>query len=229
MSAPEKLCTKCAEVKPFSLFGAGSRDYPGTVSSACKACLASARAAKRRLNPELHREANKKWRAKDVDKARSRCKVWYEANKESAASNNAAWKAANKEQHLAVQRVGGAQYYQGHKEEAKARARRWELANSDRRRAIGAARRAKLSIPSWARPIEIQAIARKAQALSKSTGVKHHLDHIYPLKGRTVSGLHTPANLRVVRCHVNLRKHNLLPGFLAEELWDPHGPGVFHE
>jgi hypothetical protein len=64
--------------------------------------------------------------------------------------------------------------------------------------------------PAWADGEKIAAFYRLAAAFSKLY-VPHHVDHIYPLNGETVSGLHVEDNLRVIPAEDNLRKGADLP------------------
>ena len=47
-----------------------------------------------------------------------------------------------------------------------------------------------------------------AAMLSQATGIPHHVDHIIPLQGKNVSGLHTFSNLRVIPGEENVKKSN---------------------
>jgi 5-methylcytosine-specific restriction endonuclease McrA len=54
--------------------------------------------------------------------------------------------------------------------------------------------------------------AHKLRLLRKEcTGIEWHVDHIIPLKGEMVSGLHIYSNLRVIPKIENLRKGNSCP------------------
>ena len=52
-----------------------------------------------------------------------------------------------------------------------------------------------------------------AKEREKCTGIKWHVDHIIPLQGKLVSGLHVPNNLRVITARDNSVKSN---SFLVE-------------
>jgi hypothetical protein len=57
---------------------------------------------------------------------------------------------------------------------------------------------------------EIQNFYWLAQDLKRITGEDYHVDHIIPLKGENVSGLHVPWNLQVLPSDINLFKSNKL-------------------
>jgi hypothetical protein len=61
---------------------------------------------------------------------------------------------------------------------------------------------------SWADVEAIAALYARAAVLTRTTGRSHVVDHIVPLRGRTVSGLHVENNLRIVERSENARKSN---------------------
>lgn len=86
------------------------------------------------------------------------------------------------------------------------RATAWARNNRGRADAHKARHRAaKLAAtPSWANRDEIDAIYETARAL----GPGFHVDHIIPLQGETVCGLHCEANLQIIPSSVNIAKRN---------------------
>lgn len=68
--------------------------------------------------------------------------------------------------------------------------------------------------PLWLTVAEIEqmkTIYEKCAMTTRETGILHEVDHIVPLRGRTVSGLHVPWNLRVITASANRKKGNTLP------------------
>ena len=65
--------------------------------------------------------------------------------------------------------------------------------------------------PAWLTKIDaerIENVYKLATLQSKITGTIWHVDHIIPLQGKYVSGLHVPANLRAIPGADNIRKRN---------------------
>jgi 5-methylcytosine-specific restriction endonuclease McrA len=72
-------------------------------------------------------------------------------------------------------------------------------------------RRHKNATPSWltdADKREIRRIYREAIAKTASTGIVYVVDHIIPLRGKTVCGLHVPTNLAIITAEENYQKSN---------------------
>jgi hypothetical protein len=63
-------------------------------------------------------------------------------------------------------------------------------------------------VPAWADRGHIRAIYDMAARVSRCTGMSFHVDHAYPARGRSVSGLHVGCNLRLLPARANYSKGN---------------------
>ena len=80
-------------------------------------------------------------------------------------------------------------------------------------------RRHREATPKWLTKeerLQMRELYVQAQKLTAVTGERYVVDHIVPLRGESVCGLHVPWNLRVITQDENLKKSN--------KLVDPHKP-----
>lgn len=66
--------------------------------------------------------------------------------------------------------------------------------------------RIRCATPAWADVKAIAKVYRLAQEMTVATGTPHSVDHIIPIGGRNVCGLHLVWNLRVILSEENARK-----------------------
>ena len=97
-----------------------------------------------------------------------------------------------------------------HPEKAKELKSRWQKANASKCSVVSIRRKAAKmqATPAWANQDLILAFYEQAQHLTKETGIKHQVDHIVPLQGRTVTGFHCEANLQILTARSNISKGN---------------------
>ena len=105
------------------------------------------------------------------------------------------------------------QYRLDNPEKCREYDRKHKLLNPDKVTHDAAKRRAaKVSrVPKWSTPqdlADIRSIYKACKKISDKTGIKHHVDHVIPLRGKIVSGLHVPSNLQIIPDYLNLQKSN---------------------
>jgi hypothetical protein len=64
------------------------------------------------------------------------------------------------------------------------------------------------AMPQWADRQAITQVYREAKQRIKDTGEQWHVDHIVPLAGKNVCGLHVHWNLQVIPARENMSKSN---------------------
>lgn len=127
-------------------------------------------------------------------------KAWRDNNRELRNEKNKEWRRANPDKQ-------------------KEYARKSRINNLARVYAANNKRRAdKLDrTPKWITKDDLWLI-KEAHELAvlrtKLFGFDWHVDHIIPLKGKTVSGLHVPTNLQVIEGKINIMKNNKFEGEL---------------
>ena len=91
----------------------------------------------------------------------------------------------------------------------------WRKTNKDKHCSAQAKRRSNeaRATPNWLTDVQRQEISSfytKSKELTRTTGIKHEVDHLVPIKGKEVNGLHVPWNLQILTASQNRKKHNKL-------------------
>lgn len=179
-----KACSKCGELKPLSAFNrhSGSRDG---LRGYCKACHTAYSTRWIENNRERFNKRIRDDRAANPDKYRQWASAYRESDKAHYLSVKRAWVMRNGDKRKATVR----KYHSSRHVEDLMRVRKRQASKVR-------------ATPAWADESAMRAIYEEARRLGL------HVDHLVPLRGKTVCGLHCEANLRPAEPTANKAKSN---------------------
>ncbi len=146
-------------------------------------------------------------------------KEYRKNHKEEIDKKNKEWNLANSD-YVKQRRK---EHYIRNKARLRAMGKQHYLDNKSTYLAYSKYRKAliKNRAPRWLSKEQLDNISniyKECKFISDSTGIPHHVDHIVPLMGEAVSGLHVPWNLRIIPAQENLSKSNSFDESILEEL-----------
>lgn len=204
----QKVCTKCGGLKNGSEFRNDKRLKSGK-GSVCLICT---------RKDALDR------RNKNIQRSRDSFKAWAKNNKEYDTARKVKWAKDNPDK----KKKADNSYHHRNKVARSQKNKLWREKNSEKLKetyslwrkkniAYILANNKKYSCskinrtPSWLSENDFWMIEEAyvlAKTRTKLFGFKWHVDHIIPLQGEIVCGLHTPTNLQVIPGVQNIKKKN---------------------
>ena len=150
-------------------------------------------------------EYEKQYRIENKERLKVLNKIWREENKEYDSKRKKLWNENNPHYRK--------DYNEVNKERRKDLNKEWSKVNKVKNCAKTAKYKAKKinATPLWLTSEQLEEIeyfyilANDAKIL---TGEQYHVDHIVPLQGKNVCGLHVPWNLQILSASDNKSKGN---------------------
>lgn len=198
-----KYCIKCEQVKELSNFIKNNRP--------CKQCLSFAKKKYKDKYKERLKIKSKEYSKKNKEKITEYAKEWYLNNKEKKKAQRRLNYLNNKEKitkQISEYQSLNKQYLLEKQRERSRRERPKLNAKTAKRRAQKIQ-----ATPKWLTKEHFKYIEHlylQAKELEKLDGIKRHVDHIIPLNGKNVTGLHVPWNLQILTAEENISKGNRL-------------------
>lgn len=205
-----KVCCKCKKTKELDEYHRNKRTKDGRVSR-CKECANEY--FRKHSKTQTFKDTTKRYRKSEKGKTTIK-KYEKEYNKTEKRKGYRKRYRQRPEQKTRIAENNkeffssekGREYMKEYRKKPEQKAR--SNYNVGLRRA-----RKKQACPNWLteeQKKEMKCMYIECQNISLETGISHHVDHILPLKGKTVSGLHVPWNLRIITAKENTFKNNRL-------------------
>lgn len=192
-----KLCCKCKTTKPYTDFY-GNKTVKDGLNTFCKECHKADNIARKKLNRQdiefkaKETKYKREYRIRSVEQRKEYMKQWHKNN-------------------LEQQRMYREQYRKDNNDYFKlyAKENKHKINSNTRKRQCALIQR----IPKWLTDDDywmIEQAYELAALRTRMLGFNWHVDHILPLQGKIISGLHVPVNLQVITARQNYIKSNKL-------------------
>ena len=145
-------------------------------------------------NKERTKNTSKDYNELNKEKIKEQKRQYYLENKEKINARNIAYNQKNKEARSKKE----AEWRQKNKGRVAANIRKYQMSKRNR-------------TPSWLTDfdhLKIQCIYQMAAMYTRVNNESWEVDHVIPLQGVNVSGLHVPLNLQIMRGVENIGKKN---------------------
>ena len=214
-----KKCNKCSEIKDLSCFNKKTSSRDG-LAGQCRACCRKYYTENRQkilkkcqenyiLKRELLIQKSRDFRKNNKEIVKKTNKQYYDNNKSSIVESTRAYFKENREKMLDKMK----KYHIKNIESIKNRKKEYRKNNQPIINAANNKRRCQKinATPKWLTKEDFKKIKNiyiQAKELEKLDGIKRHVDHIVPLQGEDVCGLHVPWNLQILTALENIKKGN---------------------
>jgi hypothetical protein len=206
-----KKCNSCFVEKHFIEFSKDSRAKDG-LCYYCRLCRKDQKKKEYNTNKDKILQKCKEYRIKNSEKLNSHQAEYRAKNRQSIRVKQNEIYQKNKEERLEYAR----KKYVENTEVIKSRVKKYNKENRSKCNALNAKRRAAQynATPDWltkehlAEIEEFYVLAKELAWLNE--GETLQVDHIVPLQGKDVCGLHVPWNLQILTKAENVKKFNKL-------------------
>jgi len=188
-----KECSTCKEEKPTDKFRRNKSKRWG-LDSQCKLCVSKAGKLYSKDNKDKLRKKNLDNYLKNKEHRKQKAREYYYENQDSVLEKVHSYYDRNKQSIASYKKT----YRSENRGKVNALSRKREISKLKR-------------VPSWLSKKELALISglyTKCKKMSEDTKILHHVDHIIPLQGKLVSGLHVYSNLQIITASENSKKSN---------------------